>query len=231
MHNGRTPIQGIFLDFFGTLAAGDREVVHEISEQVVADLGLETTVEHFAVAWGDVFFQKIGESSGPRFRSLYMCECESLIDAIRPWGRAIDPHPYVERLRRYWRCPPLHAEVAEVWRQLEVPICVVSNVDREDLRMALNTHDLEVADAISSEEARAYKPDGRVFELALTRTGWSRDRVIHVGDSLHSDVAGARACGLQTAWVQRPGRIHDIGNAEADYRFPDLRGLVKIITD
>lgn len=40
------------------------------------------------------------------------------------------------------------------------------------------------------------KPDPAIFEIALEATGASPDRTVHVGDSLHMDVGGARAAGI-----------------------------------
>ena len=38
------------------------------------------------------------------------------------------------------------------------------------------------------------------------RDGMAADEVLHVGDSLHADVAGARAAGIAAVWVNRRGR-------------------------
>jgi putative hydrolase of the HAD superfamily len=47
----------------------------------------------------------------------------------------------------------------------------------------------------------AAKPDPEPFEVALADLGVAADRAIHVGNSLSSDVAGAHAAGLRSAWV------------------------------
>ncbi len=230
MWNGARQFDGIFLDFFGTIADGDRRAVEGVCARLVADLDLPLAAAALAVAWGDQFYHTIGASNGTRFRTLYECECVSLTATLETFSRRVDPAPYVAGLQDYWRRPPLHGEVHEVLAQLPVPICVVSNVDQADLEAALAAHGLDVADAVSSERARCYKPEPGIFELALERTGWARDRVLHVGDSLHSDVAGARAAGLRAAWVNRADRIYDIGTAEPDHVLEDLRGIVKIFT-
>lgn len=47
----------------------------------------------------------------------------------------------------------------------------------------------------------AAKPDPEPFETALRDLGASADRAVHVGDSPSSDVAGAHAAGLRSAWL------------------------------
>ncbi len=41
------------------------------------------------------------------------------------------------------------------------------------------------------------KPDPRIFALALSKAGVPADRAVHVGDSVHADVEGARAAGIR----------------------------------
>lgn len=45
----------------------------------------------------------------------------------------------------------------------------------------------------SSEEAKSYKPRKEIFEMALKETGLVPNQVLHVGDSLNSDVYGGNA--------------------------------------
>ena len=54
-----------------------------------------------------------------------------------------------------------------------------------------------------------HKPNRRIFELALSESGCLPHEVLHVGDSLESDVLGAQNCGLRTAWLNREGVRND----------------------
>ena len=55
----------------------------------------------------------------------------------------------------------------------------------------------------------------------LERLGLSAEQVLHVGDNLAADVAGAAAVGMRTAWLTR--RIADPASALREYegRAPD----------
>jgi putative hydrolase of the HAD superfamily len=86
-------------------------------------------------------------------------------------------------------------------------LVVVSNWD-VSLHEALAATGLEslVDGAISSAEARASKPDRAIFERALALAGDPpRDAVVHVGDSVEHDVAGALAAGLRPVLIAREG--------------------------
>jgi putative hydrolase of the HAD superfamily len=66
---------------------------------------------------------------------------------------------------------------------------------------------LEHVDAVvTSAEAGVAKPDPGIFERALELAGVAASEVIHVGDSLDNDVAGARAAGIRPVLVARDGR-------------------------
>ena len=53
---------------------------------------------------------------------------------------------------------------------------------------------------------RAYKPKKELFEFALRATGLHADEVIHIGDSLSSDVRGASLVGIKAFWLNRFGK-------------------------
>jgi putative hydrolase of the HAD superfamily len=56
---------------------------------------------------------------------------------------------------------------------------------------------------VVSEEVDAWKPDPRIFEIALERSGVAAGDAIYVGDSAEHDVPGAHAAGLRAVWVNR----------------------------
>lgn len=56
---------------------------------------------------------------------------------------------------------------------------------------------------VGAREAGVAKPDPRIFAVACEALALPADAVLHVGDSWHHDVLGARAAGLHSAWVHR----------------------------
>jgi putative hydrolase of the HAD superfamily len=67
------------------------------------------------------------------------------------------------------------------------------------------------------------KPDARIFTVALERLGCTPQATWMVGDSLHRDVAGARAAGVRAVWLDRRGE--DADGVEADCRIRSLAEL------
>jgi putative hydrolase of the HAD superfamily len=49
------------------------------------------------------------------------------------------------------------------------------------------------------------KPDPAIFCAALESAGCQPDQVVHIGDSLVHDIAGARGVGIHSVWLNRKG--------------------------
>lgn len=227
-HHDGNRLEGVFLDFYGTLAGGDRQAVEAVCRQVLEDHGLDGCCANLARHWGLRYFAAIEEERPSEFRLLREIEHDTLIETCAGLVDGFDARPYIDRLNAYLAGPPLFPEVHEVMAGLALPTCIVSNADEREIRAAFEIHDLKFDYVVTSESARSYKPHPGIFRHALTLTGWNPVNVLHVGDSLHSDVAGAAPLGIQTAWVNRAERISDIGTATPDHTWSDLRPLLEI---
>ena len=69
------------------------------------------------------------------------------------------------------------------------------------------------------------KPNPDVFELAIETLGMPRERILVVGDTPETDLAGARAAGLRAAHVQS-GNSADRSDTLGFPSFPDLEAVV-----
>ncbi|WP_408957315.1 HAD family hydrolase [Natrinema sp. 74] len=72
------------------------------------------------------------------------------------------------------------------------------------------------------------KPSAAPFERALADLGVASDAAIHVGDSLHADIAGANAMGLDSAWVDT-GRDDGPRDHEPTYELASLESFETIV--
>lgn len=222
-------LDGVFLDMYGTLTTGDKAAVESTCELIVRDTAVKMSARELSITWGERFFHAMDFANGDDFIKLIDVEARTLRETMTSLGGLVDPEPYVRRLAWYWQNPPLQPEAKVFLAAFRLPICIVSNADRIDIDTALARHGIQVAAIVTSEDARSYKPDRKIFEDALALTGWRRERVIHVGDSLHSDVGGAIAAGLRSGWVNRAHRIHDIGTHTPDHEFADLMELHALV--
>jgi putative hydrolase of the HAD superfamily len=88
------------------------------------------------------------------------------------------------------------------------PIGIVTNGPTEVQRAKLELLEVDrlVDFVLVSEEFGAAKPDPEIFREALRLAGVKQEEAIFVGDSVEFDMAGARAAGIPTVWVNRDER-------------------------
>jgi len=83
---------------------------------------------------------------------------------------------------------------------------------------------------LCSREHGAAKPDAGIFLAACDRLGFAPGDVLHVGDHVDADVAGALRAGLRGCWLHRddhPGGLREWPHADLrpDLVFDTLTGL------
>lgn len=101
-----------------------------------------------------------------------------------------------------------------------------SGIQREKIRL-LGIGDL-FPFILVSEEENAWKPDPAIFARALELAGVAPGEAVYVGDSPENDVAGARAAGLASVWINRRGRAWP-GGPPPDFEISDLRQLLPLL--
>jgi HAD superfamily hydrolase (TIGR01549 family) len=75
----------------------------------------------------------------------------------------------------------------------------------------------------------AAKPSKKIFDATLAEIGVPPPRALHVGDNMHTDVAGAAAAGMSTVWVR--GGIESPVNTshEPDYTVDSVTELIPVV--
>lgn len=103
-----------------------------------------------------------------------------------------------------------------------VPIAALTNGNADLERIGLAQH---FAFQLGAVEHGKAKPSPCIFHAACDRLGCERGQVLHVGDHIEADVAGAARAGLRSCWINRDGRSwrHDI--ITPDLEFDSLTGL------
>jgi 2-haloalkanoic acid dehalogenase type II len=195
----------VLLDVYGSLVHDDDAWAAEVASLVASLAGTDPDV--VAREWSARIWAMADAAHGDNFRRLADLNFSSLAETAAHFGVRVDARQVcrqqqVESGRRL----PLFADSLPFLAAIDVPVCLVSDADRDSLHAVLDRHGITVDGVVTSEDARAYKPRREPFELALHRLGLAATDVIHVGDSAASDIAGASALGIDTAFVSRDGR-------------------------
>lgn len=202
--------KAIFIDFYGTVVYEDGEVIERVVREIIRtqkdNTGSVEDKSAIASYWWKEFQTAFTNAYGDSFETQRKLEYQSLAKTIERFGSNADAVALSEEMFDYWRRPPIFPESKEFFEKCPVLIYVVSNIDRADIMAAIEYHELKPAGVFTSEDARSYKPRKELFELALKSTGLRADEVIHIGDSLSSDVKGATGVGIKAVWVNRSGK-------------------------
>jgi 2-haloacid dehalogenase len=199
-------IAALLLDIYGTIVHEDDAVISAICEQVALTTPLAVSATDIAKRWADAFAQECSASFGDGFKSQRAAVRASLVRVLEGLSSPEDPDQLTLSQFAHWRQPPLFDDAREFLARIEMPVCVVSNIDRADLEAALHYHGLAFNHVVTSEDVQSYKPRSEPFLAAIDLLGVPGHALLHVGDSLSSDVAGANALGVSVAWLNRSGR-------------------------
>lgn len=128
-----------------------------------------------------------------------------------------------------WMKYPFTDDVVSSLKGMGIRTGLISNWDRGCRRLLdANGLSAQFDPLIISSEVGMEKPDKRIFELALEKSGADPDECLYVGDNYYDDVLGASRAGIRTILINSPGRL---GIEETGYDFvaEDIRGIMRYI--
>jgi 2-haloacid dehalogenase len=110
---------------------------------------------------------------------------------------------------------------------------VITNCDRELFALSNRRLGVTFDWVVTAEDARAYKPGLRPFELAFETVDVPRERILHAAQSLFHDHVPAGQLGLASVWVDRRHDRDGFGatppaSASPDLVVPDMRALAEL---
>jgi len=81
---------------------------------------------------------------------------------------------------------------------------------------------------IFSQDYGVEKPNSAIFRVALEKADCSEKEILHVGNSLEEDIAGAVKTGIKCVWLNRK-RMRNNSVFKADYEISSLLELLEIL--
>ncbi len=103
-----------------------------------------------------------------------------------------------------------------------VPVAAVTNGNADLERVGI-AH--LFAFNLAAREHGAAKPHASIFRAACERLGCAHGDVLHVGDHIEADVAGAARAGLRSCWINREDRRWAHPELAPDLEFDTLTAL------
>jgi len=157
----------------------------------------------------------------------YQTYKEVLASVVRQFGEELkftptkeESHSLAESLPTWKPWPDTVAALRQLKARFR--LAILSNIDDDLFAGTRPQLGVDFDEVITAQQAQAYKPSLRIFELALIRINAPAHRVLHVGQSVYHDVVPAQALGLATVWVNRPSARPGVGAVKPATATPDL---------
>ena len=174
-----------------TLAAAEPAVKRQLD---VAHTVRATTDEQRGFLYFDLILKRAGISPTPQSDAA-LAELKTFHDLENTWDAV--PGDVIPALRRL--------------KGAGLRVVVVSNTN-STLRRAFSRLGIEplVDMVIASDEEGVEKPDPRLFQIAIARSGADPKTTLHCGDLYEIDIIGARSAGLPAVLLDSAGVYIDV---------------------
>ncbi|MCB6201962.1 HAD family hydrolase [Extibacter muris] len=197
-------IKAVFVDYTGTIVKDEGPDIQEVISRTYRNSDIESPQAMVSYWW-----KLLNEYENKSCGSSYMSEDDIVDELLNICEREIHLEENLEELhaafQRSWMYAPAYEDTKEFFEKCPLPVYIISNNAGKYIEESMKDKGLHPAGIISSDMARAYKPHRAVFEKALEVSGCRTDEVLHIGDSVSSDVEGAIAAGIRPVLIDREG--------------------------
>lgn len=217
-------VQVITFDCYGTLIdweSGARETLRTL----LLKHELPVDEETYFRDWERSQWRRIHQRYAP-YRAI---AAESFLEVARQRGLPLSPDDasaFVEAIPRWKPFPDVPSALAALKRRVRLGI--ISNIDDDLLAGSVAQMGVEFDLKVTAEQARAYKPARRPFELALERLSLPANLVAHAAFGFEYDITTASQQGFRTILVRR-GRTKFPFDPVPDLSVSGLRELVALL--
>ncbi len=219
--------KAVLLDFFGTVVQED--FVLPICRKIAAASAINARPDEIRAAWSEMYYRQCALLNGTGYRLQRDMELSIIDSLLNQFEADLSCRTLGQELFQGWAFPELFSESKTVLAKIKIPIAVISNIDNTELHAALDNLNLKFNQVITSEDCGYYKPHPEIFRKALSLIRLPARDVLFVGDSLHTDVQGAKNAGIPVLWINRNGQLPGPDSPVPDFTASDLTGLVDVL--
>lgn len=200
------PKKAILLDFYGTVVHEDEVYVNKICHDIAKACENPPLIDEIESFWWDIYHSLCTTSSGKRFINRKQIMLMALKKTIRYFDSEENPEKLIQLIYHHWQAPEIFEDAKTFFAKVPVPVCIVSNSDRDDIQSAIIHHELLPETFVTSQDVKCYKPDSIIFQHALNCISLTKNDVIVIGDSISCDVVGAKKTDIDVIWMNRKNK-------------------------
>lgn len=217
-------------DCYGTLIDWERGILYSL-KPILTNYGVELDNDVVLEIYADLE-AKAEERDYQTYKSV-------LRSVLNGFGKKFNFKPSEEDLAAFATCvkhwPPFKDSTeALLALQSKYKLCILSNIDDDLFAYSAQNLKVNFDTVFTAQQIGSYKPSLRNFEFAVKHLGVSKERILHVAQSLFHDIVPAKKLGLATVWINRRKKKDGFGatpsaEVKPDFEVPDLQSLVDSI--
>jgi 2-haloalkanoic acid dehalogenase type II len=238
--------KAIFFDFGGTLMDAESDVVAHLNmmKDIIQKYRLSALPENMVTKYNSFLFTKemtlldcdpsetlfspLRESTEKAFRGV-LAEYN-----IQPSEEDIQwlKKSFLENHKKYIKLFPETLKILQKIKEINIHLGIISDIDKDFQEFQFNVFGIkEMFDSITtSEEVQIYKPEAKIFQVALNKAGCQGEESIIIGDSYKKDIVGGKNMGMTTIWINKSSE-KDTDKNKADFIITHLKEIFPILNN
>lgn len=236
--------KAIFFDFGGTLMDAESDTVAHLNmmKDIIQKYNLSACPEDMVTKYDSFLFTKEMTllDTNPEEKSFTPLR-ESTKRAFRGILSEYNINPSIEDFRwfketyfgnhkKYVKLFPETLEILQKIKNTSLYLGIISDIDDDYRDFQFKIFGItETFDSITtSEEVQSYKPESKIFQIALNKANCRGEESIIIGDSYKKDIVGGKNVGMTTIWINK-FQIEDIDTEKADFTVTHLKEISPIL--
>ena len=236
--------KAIFFDFGGTLMCAESDnVAHlHMMKEVIQKYNLPAFPEDMVTKYNSFLFTKemTLRDADPEEKSFTPLR-ESTKKAFKGVLAEYDIQPskedfqwfsklFFENHKKYIKLFPETLLILRELKNTDLHMGIISDIDNDFQEFQFKVFGISgIFDSITtSEEVQSYKPESKIFQVALDKARCQGEESIIIGDSYKKDIVGGKNMGMTTIWINKFSG-DDADKDEADFVVKHLKEISPIL--
>jgi len=217
--------KAITFDCYGTLIDWERAIQQFFAESMDMKGYGNVDPRTLQTEWEEIQFHYIQEQYRP-YRQVLRDTLRMVFNNYSIPSNDEEADEFADSMG-YWKpFPDTRDAILEL--QKLVKVVLITNTDNQIIQETERMLDVKFDEIITAEQAMAYKPSHKGFQLARERLGLDVSEIWHAGFGFKYDIVPATELGYMTVWVNRQGEVRPVDVKET-FLVGDMRTLAYLV--
>ena len=236
--------KAIFFDFGGTLMDAESDnIAHlHMMKKIIQKYNLSASPEDMVTKYNsflftkemtlldcdpnEILFSPLRESTEKAFRGILAEYNIKTSEEDIKWFKK----SFLKNHKNYIKLFPETLKIIQKIKEINIHLGIISDIDKDFQEFQFKVFGIDkMFDSITtSEEVQLYKPETKIFQVALDKAKCQGAESIIIGDSYKKDIIGGKNMGMTTIWINS-FRVDGNDKEKADFTVTYLKEISPIL--